>query len=40
MTYYDIPMPVRCLVILGLFFLVCLGGYLTPARTCLWAAST
>lgn len=31
MTYYDIPMPLRCLVILGLFFLVCLGGYLFPA---------
>ena len=29
MTYYDIAMPLRCLVILGLFFLVCLGGYLT-----------
>ena len=31
MTYYDISMPLRCLVILGLFFLVCLGGYLFPA---------
>jgi len=30
MTYYDVSMPVRCLVILGLFFLVCLGGYLMP----------
>lgn len=29
MTYYDISMPLQCLVILGLFFLVCLGGYLT-----------
>ena len=26
--YYDIPMPLRCLVILGLFFLVCMGAYL------------
>lgn len=31
MTYYDMPMPARCLMILGLFFLVCLGGYLFPA---------
>ena len=30
MTYYDISMPARTLVILGLFFLVCLGGYLFP----------
>ena len=29
MTYYDLSIPLRCLVILGLFFLVCLGGYLT-----------
>jgi len=35
MTYYDISMPLRCLVILGLFFLVCLGGYLFPA-VCRW----
>ena len=34
MTYYDISMPLRCLVILGLFFLVCLGGYLFPAVCC------
>ena len=31
MAYYDIPIPLRCLVILGLFFLICLGGYLLPA---------
>lgn len=39
MAYSDIPMPLRCLVILGLFFLVCLGGYLTPTifrREKLW----
>ena len=30
-AYYEIPLPLRCLVILGLFFLVCLGGYLTAA---------
>lgn len=27
-SYYALSMPFRCLVILGLFFLVCLGGYL------------
>ena len=27
MTYYDLSLPLRCLVILGLFFLVCLGGF-------------
>ena len=31
MAYYDLSIPLRCLVILGLFFLVCLGGYLFPA---------
>ena len=31
MTYYDLSIPLRCLIILGLFFLVCLGGYLFPA---------
>ena len=36
MTYCDIPVPVRCLVILGLFFLVCLGGYLTVTRYNRW----
>ena len=36
MIYRDIPMPVRCLVILGLFFLVCLGGYLTVTRHNRW----
>ena len=29
-AYYDISMPMRCLVILCMFFLVCLGGYLIP----------
>lgn len=28
MTYYDLSIPLRCLIILGLFFLVCIGGYL------------
>ena len=27
-SYYDISMPMRCLVILCLFLLVCMGGYL------------
>lgn len=31
MSYCDIPMPLRCLIILGLFLLVCLGGYLLPS---------
>lgn len=35
MTYYDLSLPLRCLVILGLFFLVCLGGYLFPS-VCRW----
>ncbi|MBP3411725.1 MAG: hypothetical protein J6K89_00525 [Oscillospiraceae bacterium] len=28
LSYYDISMPLRCLVILCLFLLVCVGGYL------------
>lgn len=28
MTYEQLPMPLRCIVILWLFFLVCMGGYL------------
>lgn len=29
MIYHDLPIPLRCLIILGLFLEVCVGGYLT-----------
>lgn len=29
MTYFDLSVPMRCLILLGCFLYVCLGGYLT-----------
>lgn len=31
MSYYDLSMPVRCLVILGLFLMLCIGGCILPS---------
>lgn len=31
MSYYDLSMPVRCLVILGLFLVLCTGGCILPS---------
>jgi anti-sigma regulatory factor (Ser/Thr protein kinase) len=30
LSFYDLSIPLRCLVILGLFLSVCIGGYLIP----------